>query len=38
MATASPGAELPGHPIALLGLVGEAVLLAMQMDEEAHPV
>jgi hypothetical protein len=38
MVTALLGVELPGCPVALLELVGEAVLLAMQMDEEAHPV
>jgi hypothetical protein len=32
------GVELPGHLIGLLAAVGEAVLLAARMDEEAHPM
>jgi hypothetical protein len=32
------GVELPGQPIGLLAVVGEAVLLAARMDEEAHPM
>jgi len=38
MVTALPGVGLPGRPIALLEPVGEAVLLAARMDEEARPV
>jgi hypothetical protein len=32
------GVELPGQPIGLLAAVGEPVLLAARMDEEAHPM
>jgi len=38
MARALPGVGLPEHPIGLLALVGEAALLAVRMDEEAHQV
>jgi hypothetical protein len=37
MARASLAVELLAHPIGLLALVGEAVLMAaVRMDEEAH--
>jgi hypothetical protein len=40
MARASLGVELPGRPIGLPALVpvGEAAMLAVRADEEAHRV
>ncbi len=38
MAKAWLAVELPGHPIGLLVVVGEAALLAARRDEEAHQV
>ena len=38
MARGRRGVELPGHPIGLLAVAGEAVSLAALMDEEAHQV
>jgi len=38
MARATLAVELLGHPIGLLALAGEAVLPAVRMDEEAHPM
>jgi hypothetical protein len=38
MARAWLAVELPRHRIGLLAVAGEAVLLAVLMDEEAHPL
>jgi hypothetical protein len=38
MARGLLGVELLGHPIGLLAVAGEAVLLGVLMDEDAHPL